>query len=80
MLSRLFHTAILQHIDAVSVTDRGEAVRDHDHRPSFGHLPESQLHLSLAFRIGKGAGLIQDHHVGVLQHCPGDGDALLLAA
>ena len=55
-------------------------MRDHDDRPPPGHLLKGQLHLRLAFRVGKGAGLVQDHHVGILQHGAGDGDALLLAA
>ena len=53
---------------------------DHDHRPSLGHLLESQLHLRLAFRIHKGAGFIQYHHIRILQHGAGNGDALLFAS
>ena len=80
MFSPLFELSVFQNINPVGIADRGKAMSDHDNGSSFCHFPERLLHLHFTFRIGKGAGLVQDDNVRILQHGTGNGNTLLFTA
>ena len=61
----------------ISVPHRVQAVGDHDERLSAGQGGDGCLQLRLILRVHAGGGFVQNHNGSVLQHGPGNGDALL---
>ena len=70
----------LQDQDHIRGQDRGEAVGDHERRPTAEERPQRRLDELLRERVEVGRGLVQDDNARVLQDHPGDRHALLLAA
>ena len=71
--------ALLQYHDAVRVPDRGQAVRDHEGGAPGHQGVHALLYQRLRPGVDGGGGLIQNQHLGVQQHRPGNGQELLLA-
>ena len=70
----------VEHGDAVGIADRRQSVGDDDRRPSAQRRFQGRLHQRLVLVVEVARRLVEDHHVGILEQQPGDGDALLLAA
>ena len=71
--------AVFQNQNLVRVLDGGQAVGDDEagfalHEPAHGC-----LHLALGAGVHVAGGLVQNQHLRVIEHGPGDGQQLLLA-
>ena len=72
-----FHNgAVHESNDPVGIPDRGEAVRDHQGRPSLHQLIECILDLDFSLGVKRRGGFIEDQDRGVFQKRPGDRNAL----
>lgn len=74
------HTAVVYDINPVRIGDGGKPVGNDDQSLSLHQFCHGRLDHRLIFRVHIGTGLIQDHDRRVLQHGPGDGNPLPLAA
>ena len=80
MSALLDDVAVFHDEDQVRIADGGEPVGDDEAGLSAHQLPHRRLKLLLGTGIHIGGGLIQDQQRRVLQQCPGNGQALALAA
>ena len=79
-MAALFHDlAVLDDHDAVGVADGGQAVSDDEHRPTLHQRVHAVLDMLLSAGVDGGGGFVQNHHRGVLDSGPGDGQQLALA-
>ncbi len=78
--SRLDHQTAIDYVDSIGFTDRCQSMGD-DHRCTPFHQDvESLLDQTLAFRIERAGGLIQNQDGGIAEDRPCDGNALSLSA
>ena len=80
MRAAILDIAVVHDVDPFRVCDGGETVGNDDQRLTRGQLRHRALDHRLVFRVGVGSGLVQDHDGRGLEHRPGDGNALALAA
>mmetsp|Transcript_2591 Transcript_2591/g.6027 ORF Transcript_2591/g.6027 Transcript_2591/m.6027 type:complete len:289 (-) Transcript_2591:968-1834(-) len=82
MRARLYHHPVHQNNYLVSVADGAQSVRDDDGgvATALQQSVQSRLHHSLASRVQRRRGLVQDQDLRVAHDSTGDGDALLLPA
>ena len=80
MCSALDDAAVLQNDDQVGVADGREAVGDDQGSTPTHQARECVLDEPLAFRVEGGSGFVEDEQGRILEHGPGDGDALPLSA
>ena len=72
--------AVLEHIDAVGMCDRVQAVRDGERRAAPAEMCHRLAHLQFGFRIERGGRLVEQDDRRVLDQRARDRDALALAA
>ena len=75
-----FDLAVIHDNDLVGVRDGRQAVGDDQQRLALHQPCQRRLDDRLVFRVGVGGSLVQDDDGRVLQHGPGNGDALPFAA
>lgn len=74
----ILDAAIVHHHDLIRAGDGAQAMGDDQHCPACHQFPNRLLDQGFVLWIDIGCGLIQHHDGGILQHGPGDGDALPL--
>src|SRR6476661_5857616 len=72
--------AVVEHDDLVRVDDRREPVRNHDGRPALGYLLERILDRLFGAAVERARRFIQHQDRRILEQCPRNCHALLLAA
>ncbi len=80
MVSLLYDPAVFQHQNLIRISDSFQAMGDHDNGFASCQFPYGVLQMMLIFRIDIGGGLVKDNNGGILEHGPGNGNPLLLAA
>lgn len=80
MRSVLGNFSFAEHEDTVELGYGREAVSDHDAGTAFHELVEAGLDELFALAIEGTSGFVQHKDRRVFENCPGDGDALSLAA
>ena len=79
MAAALDDAPVIQHHDGVGIADRGQAVRDDEHRAPPHERIHALLHDALRAGVDGGGGLVQNHHGRVGHGRARDGDQLSLA-
>ena len=79
MCALFYHLPSLDHSNAVGIVDGGEAVSDHNARPSLPGLVQGLLHYLLALCVQGRGGLVEEEEFGVPHQSTGDGNSLLLS-
>jgi len=72
--------ALVEDEDAVGVPDGGEMVGDDKGGSALEEVAEAFKDQALGFFVEAGTGLVEDHDAGIADHCPGESEALTLAA
>jgi hypothetical protein len=73
--------AVLHERDLVESGDRGQSVRDDQHRlPLGGQESQARRHGRLVLGVECGGGLVEEDDGRVLEQCPGDRNALAFAS
>ena len=72
--------ALVEDEDAVGVPDGGEMVGDDKGGSALEEVAEGFKDQALGFFVEAGTGLVEDHDAGIADHCPGEAEALTLAA
>src|SRR3954470_9242078 len=80
MASALRNLAILDYVDYIRLSDRGEPMRDHDRRLAFHQSVQRLENQLLRLRVQPGAGLVENQNRRIPDYGACDGDALPLAA
>mmetsp|Transcript_15524 Transcript_15524/g.39457 ORF Transcript_15524/g.39457 Transcript_15524/m.39457 type:complete len:276 (+) Transcript_15524:40-867(+) len=82
VLALLRHGALVHHGNAVRIPHGAQPVGHHDDGPAPGQHERIQRLLDggLALRVQGAGGLVQQHHLGLADEHPGEGEPLALAA
>ena len=71
-------TTLIQHHDTIGFFDRGQSVRDDQRGARCAQLVHRRLHRTLAFRIKRAGGFVQQQYRRVAQDGTGNGNPLFL--
>src|SRR6266851_3642166 len=80
MHAALDRAAAVEHEDLIRPADRGEPVRDDEHRARARQTLERAVDRELELGVEAGRRLVEDQDARPRQHGAGDGDALALTA
>ena len=80
MCAMLFDPPMIDHIDLVSIENRGKTMRNHEGRTAHHQFVQGSLHHLFAFRIQGRCRLVQNQNARIFQDGTGDGHALALTA
>ncbi|MNY68126.1 hypothetical protein D3C86_2058370 [compost metagenome] len=80
MLAALNDTSLIQNKDLVSMTQRGDTMRNNEGRTTRHQLSEACLNLVLRLHVDGACRIVENKNARVFDQCSRNGDALLLSA